>query len=158
MMRLYHLPFLMTSFMPWSSAAAIPNPITKMKMNLKSLHRSVNTPKNQRFPSGNQDLSNNSASPIQMLGTEEREFFIDWGINMNNILNITEEEFDWMSKPEFHSLYERHIVRSQISEEVKTGQGLDDFTEGSFETEIVLVLRKRISSFWYTPILFGILT
>ena len=70
MTKQYHLPFLMTSFIPCSSAAVIPYPITKMKMNFMSLQRSVNAPKNQRFPSGNCVLKAASTTPIHRLGTE----------------------------------------------------------------------------------------
>ena len=59
----------MTSFMPWSSAAVMPNPITKMKMYLTSLQRSVKTLKKPSGSSGNHHLSDTSTTPIQTLGT-----------------------------------------------------------------------------------------
>ena len=54
----------------------------------------------------------------------------------------TKEKFDWMSKPEFHSFYKRHMVRSEVTEEVETGQRLDSFAKRSLETKMFLVLNK----------------
>ena len=51
-MKLNHRLFLITSFMPNSSAAVMPYPRTKMKINLISLQISRNTEKNHRLPSG----------------------------------------------------------------------------------------------------------
>ena len=53
---------------------------------------------------------------------------------------LTKEKFNWVSEPEFHSLYKGNVVWSEISEEVETSQCLDNFAERSCETEMILVL------------------
>ena len=71
MIKLNHLPFLMTSFIPSSSAAVIPKPMTKIKINLMSLQISVAQPKNHKLPSGKIQRSETSTIPIHILGTKE---------------------------------------------------------------------------------------
>ena len=61
----------MISLIQKSSAAVIPNPITKMKINLMLLQWSNRNPKNHSCPSGKLLLSASSTSPIQTLGTKK---------------------------------------------------------------------------------------
>ena len=78
--KLYHLPFLITSFMPWSSAAANPYPRRKTKIKLTSLQIS----KIKLKLVGNFQRRATSTIPIKKPGTMTKGFFQNETITVSN--------------------------------------------------------------------------
>ena len=126
----------MTSFMPWSSAAVMPYPSMKMKMNLMSLQRSRKTLKNHKFPSGNHHRKETSTSPIKILGTENR--YIPLYTQIDTL--STEEEFDRMPQPKLDCLDKPLMCGCEVAKEVETTENLNSIVVGSLEAGIRLFL------------------
>ena len=126
----------MTSFMPWSSAAVMPYPIMKMKMNLMSLQRSKKTLKNHKFPSGNHHRRETSTSPIQILGTDDRYYLYFSSLYTQIDILSTEEEFDRMSQPKLDCLDKLLMCGCEVAKEVETAKHLNSFVVGPLEAGI----------------------